>query len=121
MFVELCAIESPDDGLTFLPDSVQVDAIREDQAYGGMRVKLMSLRWANRLAEPQQQQRCALEDEPVGELGLRKAIQQAFTAEARKRELVLHAELAAPFNESCLYGGDDVLGSVALHMTTASR
>jgi hypothetical protein len=31
VFVELCAVESPDDGLTFLPDSVQVDAIREDQ------------------------------------------------------------------------------------------
>jgi hypothetical protein len=35
---ELCGIESPDDGLTFLPDSVHVDAIREDQEYGGMRV-----------------------------------------------------------------------------------
>jgi nucleotidyltransferase AbiEii toxin of type IV toxin-antitoxin system len=43
VFVELCAIESPDDGLTFLSDSVQVDAIREDQAYGGMRVKVMSM------------------------------------------------------------------------------
>ena len=43
VFVELCAIESPDDGLTFLPDSVHVDAIREDQEYGGMRVKLMAM------------------------------------------------------------------------------
>ena len=34
VFVELCAIESPDDGLTFLRDSVHVDAIREDQEYG---------------------------------------------------------------------------------------
>jgi Nucleotidyl transferase AbiEii toxin, Type IV TA system len=31
VFVQLCAIESPDDGLTFLPDSVHVEAIREDQ------------------------------------------------------------------------------------------
>jgi hypothetical protein len=43
VFVELCGIESPDDGLTFLPDSVHVDAIREDQEYGGMRVKLMAM------------------------------------------------------------------------------
>jgi hypothetical protein len=43
VFVHLCAIESPDDGLTFLPDSVHVDAIREDQEYGGMRVRLMAM------------------------------------------------------------------------------
>ena len=43
VFVELCAIESSDDGLTFLPDSVHVEAIREDQEYGGMRVKLMAM------------------------------------------------------------------------------
>jgi len=43
VFVQLCAIESPDDGLTFLPDSVHVEAIREDQEYGGMRVKLMAM------------------------------------------------------------------------------
>jgi predicted nucleotidyltransferase component of viral defense system len=42
VFVEVCAIESPD-GLTFLPDSVHVEAIREDQEYGGMRVKLMAM------------------------------------------------------------------------------
>lgn len=30
MFVELCAVESPDDGLTLLPDSIQVEAIREE-------------------------------------------------------------------------------------------
>ena len=43
VFIELCTIESPDDGLTFLTDSVQVEAIREDQEYGGMRVKLMAM------------------------------------------------------------------------------
>ena len=43
VFVELCAVESPDDGLTFLPESVQVEAIREDQEYGGMRVTLMAM------------------------------------------------------------------------------
>lgn len=36
-------MESSDDGLTFLRDSVQVDGIREDQEYGGMRVKLMAM------------------------------------------------------------------------------
>jgi hypothetical protein len=34
---------------------------------------------------------------------------------------VLDAELAAPLNESRLHGGDDILGTVALHMTTVSR
>ena len=43
VFVLLCAIESPDDGLRFLPDTVHVEAIREDQEYGGMRVKLMAM------------------------------------------------------------------------------
>ncbi len=43
VFVDLCAIESPDDGLTFLPNSVHVEAIRGDQEYGGMRIKLMAM------------------------------------------------------------------------------
>ena len=43
VFVALCAVESPDDGLTFLPESVQVEAIREDQEYGGMRIKVMAM------------------------------------------------------------------------------
>jgi predicted nucleotidyltransferase component of viral defense system len=43
LFMELCTIESPGDGLTFLTDSVQVEAIREEQQYGGMRVKLMAM------------------------------------------------------------------------------
>jgi hypothetical protein len=41
--------------------------------------------------------------------------------EEGERELVLDAEFAAPLDESRLYGGDDVLGTVALHMTTVSR
>jgi hypothetical protein len=36
VFRELCTIESPDDGLTFLTEGVHVEAIREDQEYGGM-------------------------------------------------------------------------------------
>ena len=32
VFVSLCATEAPEDGLTFLPESVQVEAIREDQS-----------------------------------------------------------------------------------------
>ena len=43
VFVSLCAMEAPEDGLTFLPESVQVEPIREDQEYGGMRVKLMTM------------------------------------------------------------------------------
>jgi len=43
VFVSLCGIEAPEDGLTFLPESVQVEAIREDQEYGGMRVRLMAM------------------------------------------------------------------------------
>jgi hypothetical protein len=43
LFVDLCAVESPEDGLTFLPESVHVEAIREDQEYGGVRVKLMAM------------------------------------------------------------------------------
>jgi hypothetical protein len=39
----VCAVDAPDDGLTFLPDSVQVEPIREDQEYGGMRVKLVAM------------------------------------------------------------------------------
>jgi hypothetical protein len=33
----------PQDGLTFLPERVHAEAIREDQEYGGMRVKLMAM------------------------------------------------------------------------------
>ena len=40
MFRSLCALEVADDGLVFSPDSVTVEAIREDQEYGGQRVKL---------------------------------------------------------------------------------
>ena len=41
VFMSLCDIEAPEDGLTFLAEIVQVEAIREDQEYGGMRVRLM--------------------------------------------------------------------------------
>jgi hypothetical protein len=41
MFVTLCTVDAPEDGLTFLAESAQVEAIREEQEYGGMRVKLM--------------------------------------------------------------------------------
>ncbi len=43
VFVALCAIDAADDGLTFVADSIQVEPIREDQEYGGMRVKLIAL------------------------------------------------------------------------------
>ncbi len=41
VFRELCEIPVEDDGLTLIVDSIQVDAIRDDTEYGGMRVKLV--------------------------------------------------------------------------------
>ena len=43
VFLALCAIEATEDGLTFVADSTQIEPIREDQEYGGMRVKLMAM------------------------------------------------------------------------------
>jgi hypothetical protein len=42
MFVDFCQAVAPEDGLTFLPETVRVQAIREAQDYGGMRVTLMA-------------------------------------------------------------------------------
>jgi hypothetical protein len=42
IFVDLCQVVAPEDGLTFLPETVQVQANREAQDYGGMRVTLMA-------------------------------------------------------------------------------
>ena len=42
-------------------------------------------------------------------------------AETSKRELMLDAELTAPFDEARLHRRHDVLGTTALHMTTVSR
>ncbi len=42
VFRELCAMPVVEDGLTFEPDSVQAENIREEQAYQGVRVKLMA-------------------------------------------------------------------------------
>ena len=63
----------------------------------------------------------ASEDESVFELGLRRAIQRALTAETSKRELMLDAQLAASFDEARLHGRHDVLGTASLHRTTVSR
>lgn len=43
VFCSLCTVEAPEEGLIFLPESIQVEAIRADQEYGGMRVKLMAM------------------------------------------------------------------------------
>jgi hypothetical protein len=40
VFRELCDAEAPPDGLVFLPGTVRVSLIREEQEYGGFRVKL---------------------------------------------------------------------------------
>jgi len=42
IFLALCEVETPEDGLTFVADTVRVEAIREGQKYGGMRVTLMA-------------------------------------------------------------------------------
>ena len=43
IFVALCEVEAPDDGLTFMSDTVRVQAIREGQEYGGMRITLRAM------------------------------------------------------------------------------
>src|SRR5204862_8164682 len=42
IFRELCAVKVVDDALVFLPESVGAEAIREDAAYQGVRVKLQA-------------------------------------------------------------------------------
>jgi predicted nucleotidyltransferase component of viral defense system len=39
-FRELCAVEVPADGLTFLADSVRAEEIRQQEEYGGIRIRL---------------------------------------------------------------------------------
>lgn len=41
IFTGVCQVDAPEDGLTFIADSVGVDVIREQQEYGGLRVTLM--------------------------------------------------------------------------------
>jgi len=41
IFCELCDIPVEDDGMTFMADSVQVEAIRDETEYGGIRVRLI--------------------------------------------------------------------------------
>lgn len=43
VFVAICEVEAPDDGLMFVADTVRVEAIREGQEYGGMRITLMAM------------------------------------------------------------------------------
>jgi hypothetical protein len=52
IFHALSAIAHPEDGLTFLPDTVAVEPIREEQEYGGQRVTLIAKlgKFANPLA-----------------------------------------------------------------------
>lgn len=40
MFAEVCRVESPGDGLVFDAESVTMETIREDQEYGGQRIKV---------------------------------------------------------------------------------
>jgi hypothetical protein len=42
VFRSLCSLEGPDDGLVFSADTVTVEPIREEQEYGGQRVKLLA-------------------------------------------------------------------------------
>jgi len=50
VFGELCAAEVVDDGLAFEPSTVRVGIIREDQEYGGFRVKLQARLTAARIS-----------------------------------------------------------------------
>ncbi len=43
IFVALCEVEALDDGLAFMSGTVRVEAIREGQQHGGMRITLMSM------------------------------------------------------------------------------
>ena len=79
------------------------------------------LRRSNRLTEPDEEECRTLQDEAVGELRLRKAVQQTLASESGQRELMLDVELVAPFDEPRLNRSDDVLGAAALHRTTVSR
>ena len=54
------------------------------------------LRRPNRLTEPDEEECRTLQDEAVGELRLREAVQQTFASEPGQRELMLDVELVAP-------------------------
>jgi predicted nucleotidyltransferase component of viral defense system len=43
IFAAVSELHAPEDGLTFVAESVRVEAIRERQEYGGMRVTLMAM------------------------------------------------------------------------------
>ncbi len=43
VFREVCAVAAEDDGLTFPPDAVRGESIKEDQEYGGVRVHCVAL------------------------------------------------------------------------------
>jgi len=43
VFAEICNIEVEDDGLVFVADSIEAGQIRDDQAYGGVRLTMRSL------------------------------------------------------------------------------
>ena len=43
VFRDVCLQTVPDDGLRFVPDSVRVETIREEQEYGGVRIRLYAL------------------------------------------------------------------------------
>jgi hypothetical protein len=41
-FREMCAVDVPDDGVTFMPDTVQADVARAEDEYSGLRVSLQA-------------------------------------------------------------------------------
>jgi Nucleotidyl transferase AbiEii toxin, Type IV TA system len=51
-FSEVCSQNVKDDGLTFLPDTIRVDRIRDDEAYEGVRVRLESTSWQSARCSP---------------------------------------------------------------------
>jgi Nucleotidyl transferase AbiEii toxin, Type IV TA system len=50
VFLEICLVNVQPDGIQFLPNSIEIDAIRKDDEYGGQRVNLQGLLGEARLA-----------------------------------------------------------------------
>ncbi len=50
VFRALCALEVEPDGITFLPDSIDVRQIREEQEYGGQRITMTAMLGRARIA-----------------------------------------------------------------------
>lgn len=48
IFKDICITDVEDDGLTFLPDTISVEEIREMQEYGGVRISMLAHKGSGR-------------------------------------------------------------------------